>query len=64
MTEHDKVEHVLPNGDILIVDSTRVNPEVSRGFDKVKQELREEARAAYRQLRRAPPSGDADDASS
>jgi len=51
MTEHDKIEHRLPNGDILIVDSTRVDPSVKRAFDKVKSDLRQEARDAYRQLR-------------
>jgi SepF-like predicted cell division protein (DUF552 family) len=53
MTEHDKVEHRLPNGDILMVDSTRVDPEVVETFDRVKAELREEARDAYRELREA-----------
>jgi len=53
MTEHDKIEHTLPNGDILIVDSTRVDPEVQQAFAKVKEDLREEARNAYRQLREA-----------
>jgi len=53
MTEHDKIEHVLPNGDILIVDSTRVDLEVQEAFAKVKEDLREEARDAYRQLREA-----------
>ena len=51
MTEHDKIEHRLPNGDILIVDSTRVDPSVKRAFDKVKSDLRKEAQDAYRQLR-------------
>jgi SepF-like predicted cell division protein (DUF552 family) len=51
MTEHDKIEHTLPNGDILIVDSTRVDPEVTKTFEKVKKDLRNEARAAYKQLR-------------
>ena len=53
MTEHDKIEHTLPNGDILIVDSTRVDPEVEKAFAKVKAQLRDEARDAYRQLRNA-----------
>jgi SepF-like predicted cell division protein (DUF552 family) len=53
MTEHGKIEHTLPNGDILIVDSTRIDPEVQEAFAKVKQDLREEAREAYRQLREA-----------
>jgi hypothetical protein len=54
MTEHDKIEHTLPNGDILIVDSTRVDPEVVAAFAKVKADLREQARAAYRQLQAVP----------
>lgn len=53
MTEHDKIEHTLPNGDILIVDSTRVDPEVEEGFAKVREDLREKARDAYRRLRDA-----------
>ena len=53
MTEHDKVEHTLPNGDILVVDSTRVDHEVQQAFAKVREDLRREARDAYRQLREA-----------
>lgn len=53
MTEHDKVEHVLPNGDILIVDATRVDPAIREAFDQVKADLREEVRDAYRQLSQA-----------
>lgn len=49
-TEHDKVEHTLPNGDILIVDSTRRDPEVDRVFDHLKRDLAEEAKEAYRRL--------------
>jgi len=52
MTEHDKIEHTLPNGDILIVDSTVVDKKVSEAFDKLKQDLRDDARNAYRRLRR------------
>jgi SepF-like predicted cell division protein (DUF552 family) len=54
MTEHGKIEHTLPNGDILIVDSTRVDPEVQAAFDEVKADLREAARDAYRRLRATP----------
>lgn len=53
MTEHDKIEHTLPNGDILIVDATRIPPEVTAAFDKVKAELREQARATYLRLQAA-----------
>ena len=53
MTEHDKIEHTLPNGDILIVDSTRVDREVQEAFEKVKEDLRQHARDTYRQLREA-----------
>jgi SepF-like predicted cell division protein (DUF552 family) len=53
MTEHDKIEHTLPNGDILIVDSTRVDLEVREAFEKVKEDLRAEARDAYHKLREA-----------
>lgn len=53
MTEHDKIEHTLPNGDILIVDATRIPPEVTEGFARVKAELRKQARATYLQLQQA-----------
>jgi hypothetical protein len=53
MTEHDKIEHTLPNGDILIVDSTIVDKNVVEVFDKLKQDLRDDAREAYRRLRDA-----------
>ena len=51
MTEHEKIEHELPNGDILIVDATRVDPEVEQAFREVTDDLREQARAAYERLR-------------
>ena len=53
MTEHDKIEHTLPNGDILIVDATRIAPEVSEGFERVKADLRRQARATYLRLQQA-----------
>jgi hypothetical protein len=51
MTEHDKIEHTLPNGDILVIDSTKIDPKVRLAFEGVKKDLRKEARAAYRRLR-------------
>ena len=54
MTEHGKIEHVLPNGDILIVDSTLVDDKVAETFDRVKDDLRDKAREAYRVLRDEP----------
>ena len=53
MTEHDGYEHVLPNGDILIVDSTVKDDEVDKAFAAVQQELREKARRAYEELQAA-----------
>jgi hypothetical protein len=53
MTKHEKIEHELPNGDILIVDATETRPEVEEAFDKVDEELQREAREAYEQLRDA-----------
>jgi len=50
MTEHDGYEHVLPNGDILIVDSTVKDEKVDKAFAAVQQELREKARRAYEAL--------------
>lgn len=51
VTEHDGFEHVLPNGDILIVESTIRDERVERAFAPVRQELREKGRRAYEQLR-------------
>lgn len=51
MTEHDGFEHVLPNGDILIVDSTIKDERVERAFAAIRRELREKGRRAYEQLR-------------
>lgn len=53
MTEHDKIEHTLPNGDILIVNSTRQDPEVTQAFSKAKDDLRKEARETYQRLRQS-----------
>jgi hypothetical protein len=53
MTKHDKIEHALPNGDILIVDSTRDEQRVSRAFSAAKADLRKQARDTYRSLQ--PP---------
>lgn len=56
MTEHDKIEHTLPNGDILIVDSTRQDPRVTQAFSKAKEDLREQARETYQRLRESARS--------
>lgn len=53
MTEHDKIEHVLPNGDTLIVDSTVKDPRVEEAFKPVREQLRVEARRAYERLQQA-----------
>lgn len=53
MTEHDKIQHELPNGDVLIQDSTRTRPEVEKAFRKVEEDFEREAREAYRELREA-----------
>lgn len=53
MTEHDGYEHELPNGDILIVESTVKDERVEQAFAPVKKELREKARRAYEELRTA-----------
>ncbi len=53
MTEHDKIEHPLPNGDILIQDSNRTRPDVEAAFGKVEVDLEREAEQAYRELREA-----------
>lgn len=51
MTEHDGFEHVLPNSDILIVESTIKDERVEEAFAAVRQELREKGRRAWEQLR-------------
>lgn len=53
MTEHDKIEHPLPNGDVLIQDSTRTRPEVDEAFRKVEETFEQDAKQAYRELRDA-----------
>jgi hypothetical protein len=53
MNEHDKIEYPLPNGDVLIQDSTRSRPDVEEAFDKVEEDFEREAEEAYRQLREA-----------
>jgi hypothetical protein len=53
MTQHDGYEHELPNGDILIVESTVKDERVEEAFAAVKQDLREKARRAYEELRAA-----------
>lgn len=53
MSEHDKIEHELPNGDVLVQDSTRRRPEVDEAFREVEQEFEREAREIYERLREA-----------
>jgi hypothetical protein len=53
MTEHDKIEHQLPNGDVLIVDATRKDPRVEAAFEALREDLRESARQAYAHLTEA-----------
>jgi hypothetical protein len=59
MTQHDKIQHTLPNGDILIVDSTKADPKVTKAFEKAKEDLREQARETYRRLRESATSASA-----
>lgn len=53
MTEHEGYEHVLPNGDILIVESTVKDERVEKAFAAVKEDLRDKARRAYERLQAA-----------
>jgi SepF-like predicted cell division protein (DUF552 family) len=53
MTEHDKIEHTLPNGDVLVHDATRIRPEVDEAFRKVREDLARGAEETYRELREA-----------
>jgi hypothetical protein len=50
MSEHDKIEHALPNGDILVQDTTRRRADVDAAFSKVEEQLEREAEQAYRRL--------------
>lgn len=56
MTEHGKIEHTLPNGDILIVDATVIRPEVEEAFAATKAMLDREVDEAYRELREPEPA--------
>jgi hypothetical protein len=53
MTEHDKIELELPNGEVLVQDSTRRRPEVDEAFGEVEQDFKREAREIYERLREA-----------
>jgi hypothetical protein len=53
MTEHDKIEHPLPNGDVLIQDSTRTDTEVEDAFRRIEDDFKRHAKQAYRELRAA-----------
>lgn len=53
MTERDRHEHGLPNGDILIVESTVKDERVDKAFAAPRDELREKARRAYERLQHA-----------
>jgi hypothetical protein len=53
MTEHDKIEHPLPNGDVLIQDSTRIRPDVDAAFREIEEAFERDAEQAYRELREA-----------
>jgi hypothetical protein len=50
MIEHDKIEHPLPNGDILVQDSTRTRPEVEEAFRRVEDDFERKAEEAFRDL--------------
>jgi hypothetical protein len=52
MIEHGKIEHHLPNGDILVQDSTHQRPEVEEAFRKVEDEFERKAKEAYEELQR------------
>jgi hypothetical protein len=50
MMEHGKIEHSLPNGDILVQDSTERRPEVEEAFRRVEDDFERKAKEAYREL--------------
>ncbi len=51
MTERDKIQHQLPNGDVLIQDTNRTRPEVEQVFAKVEQDAAQRARLAFAALK-------------
>lgn len=53
MTKHDKIEHPLPNGDVIVHDATHIRPEVDEAFRKVREDLQRGARKTYAELREA-----------
>lgn len=53
MTEHGKIEHELPNGDVLVHDSTRKREDVDEAFRAVEEQFAREAHELYAQLREA-----------
>jgi hypothetical protein len=55
MTEHDKIEHPLPNGDVLIQDSTRTRPDVEAAFRKIEVDFEREAEQAPTASYAKPP---------
>lgn len=51
MATPDRIEHLLPNGDVLIVDATEFRPEVEEAFARLRDALDREADETYRRLR-------------
>jgi len=56
MNGHGKVEHRLPNGDVLVHDSTERRPEVDAAFKEVNAALKESAAATFRDINAAKNS--------
>ena len=52
-TEHPKIEHRLPNGDVLIIATTKRDPEVDAVFDAAVKEARQDIRRRFLAFRAA-----------
>jgi len=50
-SEHPKIEHKLPNGDVLIIATTKRDPAVDAKFEAAVAKAREATRARFLQLR-------------
>ena len=50
--EHPKIEIRLPNGDVLIVATTRRDPDVDAAFKTTVERVRENTRERFAEFRR------------
>jgi hypothetical protein len=55
-TQHPKIEHRLPNGDLLIISTTKRDPSVDQAFKSTVDKVREDTRARFAELRSTRPA--------